>query len=78
MTTKATLYLDSQMYKTLKLRAVETGETISALMNEALQAQLSEDLEDITTIRSRLAKKERPLSYEAALQQLKLNGTLSR
>jgi hypothetical protein len=76
MTTKATLYLDSQMYKTLKLRAVETGETISALMNEALQAQLSEDLEDITTIRSRLAKKERPLSYEAALQELKLNGTL--
>ena len=41
MTTKATLYLDSTMYKTLKMRAVETGQTISSLMNEALQAQLS-------------------------------------
>ncbi len=76
MTTKATLYLDSDMYKTLKLRAVDTGQSISSLMNEALQAQLNEDLEDITSIRSRLAKKEQPLSYEAALKELQQNGTL--
>lgn len=76
MTTKATLYLDSKMYKTLKLRAVETGQTISGLMNEALQAQLNEDLEDISTIRARLVRKETPLSYEAALHELKIDGTL--
>jgi hypothetical protein len=76
MTTKATLYLDSKMYMTLKLRAVETGQSISALMNEALQAQLSEDLEDIQAIRSRLAKKETPLSYEAALLELQNNGSI--
>lgn len=76
MTTKATLYLDSKMYKALKMRAVETGQSISGLMNDALQAQLAEDLDDITTIRSRLAKKETPLSYEAALQELKLSGVL--
>lgn len=76
MTTKATLYLDSDMYKTLKLRAVDTGQSISSLMNEALQAQLNEDLEDITSIRNRLAKKEQPLSYEAALKELQQNGTL--
>lgn len=76
MVTKATLYLDSDMYKTLKLRAVETGQSISALMNEALQAQLGEDLEDIEAIRSRLAKKEIPLSYEAALLELKSNGSI--
>jgi plasmid stability protein len=76
MTTKTTLYLDSDMYKTLKLRAVETGQSVSALMNEALQAQLNEDLEDITTIRGRMARKETPLSYEAALRELKHAGTL--
>lgn len=76
MTTKATLYLDSQLYKTLKLRAVESGESISALMNEALQAQLSEDYEDIEAIRTRLANGEQPLSYEAALKELKKNGTI--
>lgn len=76
MTTKATLYLDSTMYKALKMRAVETGQTISGLMNEALQAQLAEDLEDITAIRSRLAKKEAPLSYETALKELQASGLL--
>lgn len=76
MTTKATLYLDSEMYKTFKLRALETGQSVSALLNEAMQAQLSEDLEDITSIRSRLAKKEKPLSYEAALEELKHAGLI--
>jgi hypothetical protein len=76
MTTKATLYLDSTMYKALKMRAVETGQTISGLMNEALQAQLAEDLDDITSIRLRLAKKETPLSYEAALKELRASGQL--
>lgn len=76
MTTKATLYLDSTMYKALKMRAVETGQTISGLMNEALQAQLAEDLDDITTIRTRLVKQETPLSYEAALKELQASGQL--
>lgn len=76
MTTKATLYLDSTMYMTVKLRAVETGQSISALINDALQAQLAEDLEDINTIRGRLAKKEQPLSYEQALKELKARGTI--
>ncbi len=58
------------------MRAVETGQSISGLMNDALQAQLAEDLDDITTIRSRLAKKETPLSYESALQELKASGVL--
>ncbi len=64
------------MYRTIKLRAVETGQSISSLINEALQAQLSEDLEDITSIRKRRAARERPLSYEAALKALQHNGTL--
>jgi len=76
MTTKATLYLDSTMYKTLKMRAVETGQTISGLMNEALQAQLAEDLDDITTIRTRQSKRETPLTYEAALKELQNSGKI--
>lgn len=76
MTTKATLYLDSTKYKTFKLRAVETGQSISSLMNEAMDAQLTEDLEDISSIRSRLSKSEEPLSYQRALQELKNDGLL--
>jgi hypothetical protein len=76
MTTKATLYLDTTMYQTLKLRAVETGQTLSALMNEALQAQLSEDLNDITSIRERRSLREVPLSYDDALKELRDGGIL--
>jgi predicted DNA-binding protein len=76
MITKATLYLDTSMYQTLKLRAVETGQTLSALMNEALKAQLSEDLEDITSIRERRSLRETPLSYDEALKELKNGGIL--
>jgi len=76
MTTKTTLYLDSKLYKTLKLRAVESGQSVSSLMNDALQAQLSEDLADINNIRQRRSRKERPLSYEAALKELQRNGQI--
>lgn len=76
MTTKATLYLDSNMYKAFKMRAVETGQSISALMNEALQAQLAEDAADIKAIHSRQSKREIPVSYEAALKELQENGVI--
>lgn len=64
------------MYKTLKMRAAETGQTISGLMNETLQAQLAADLDDIQAIQSRLANKETPLSYEAALKELQTSGVI--
>lgn len=76
MTTKATLYLDSEMYKTFKLQAVETGQSVSSLLNEAMHAQLNEDLEDIRSIRTRLAKREKPISFEVALEELKQNGLI--
>ena len=76
MTTKATIYLDSDMYKTFKLRAVEAGQSVSSLLNEAMRSQLDEDFDDINSIRSRLAKKEKPLSYETALKELKDAGII--
>ena len=76
MATKATLYLDSTMYKTMKLRALESNQSVSSLINDALQAQLAEDLEDISVIRERLAKNEKPLDYEQALIELQKNGVI--
>ncbi|MGH7233899.1 MAG: CopG family transcriptional regulator [Candidatus Saccharimonadales bacterium] len=76
MTTKATIYLDSDMYRTFKLRALETGQSVSSLLNDAMEAQLSEDLEDISSIRSRLSKKEKPLSYDTALKELRNAGLI--
>ena len=75
-TTKATLYLDEKMYKTFKLRAVETGYSVSSLMNDALQAQLAEDYADIKTVRARLKSKDKPLGYEEALEELRKNDVI--
>lgn len=76
MTTKATLYLDEKMYKTVKLRALETNQSVSALMNEALQALLAEDQSDIASIRERQKSKETPLTYETALKELQRDGVI--
>lgn len=76
MTTKATIYLDTDLYKTFKLRAVDAGQSVSSLLNDAMKAQLNEDLEDISSIRSRLAKKDKALSYETALEELKNEGLI--
>ncbi len=76
MTTRVTLSFETVLYQTLKLRAAETGQTLSALMNEALQAQFSEDLEDITSLRKRRALRETPLPYEVVLKELQGSGSL--
>lgn len=76
MTTKATLYLDTDLYKTLKLRAVESRQAVSTLVNDALQAQLAEDFADIASINKRLSKNEQPISYESALKELAQNGLI--
>lgn len=76
MNTKATLYLDTTMYRTLKVRAAETGQTISAIMNDALKAQLAEDMDDIAAIHDRLQMRETAISYEAALTELRARGII--
>ena len=44
---KATLYLDDSVHQALRVKAAETRQTMSDLVNEAVKALLREDLEDI-------------------------------
>ncbi len=76
MTTKATIYLNEKMYKTAKIRAIETNQSVSAIMNEALQALLYEDLSDINSIRKRKGQNQKSISYDQALTELKNNGII--
>jgi len=45
--TKITLNLEDTILKALKLKATETNQSMSELVNDALKASLQEDLEDI-------------------------------
>ena len=71
---KATLYLDESVHKALRLKSVETRQSMSELANDALKAALLEDLEDIEDWKKR--RKEKTISYGELLSQLKEDGTI--
>lgn len=71
---KATLYLDDSIHQALRLKAAETRQSMSDLVNDALSVLLSEDLEDIADWKER--RNEKPIGYAEFLQQLKNDGTI--
>lgn len=71
---KATLYLDEVVHNALRIKAAETRQSMSELVNDALKAALREDLEDISDWKTR--KKEKTVSYDELLSQLQADGTI--
>lgn len=71
---KATVYLDDDLHQALRLKAAETRESMSELVNEAVRAVLSEDLEDLEDWKKR--RNEEPIAYEKFLKQLEADGTI--
>ncbi len=71
---KATLYLDETVHNALRIKAAETRQSMSDLVNDALKAALREDLEDISDWKVR--KKEKTVSYDELLSQLQADGTI--
>ena len=73
-TTRATIYLDKEMHKALRLKAAETHRSISEIVSDAVREALREDEEDLAALRARAH--EKPITYEALLKKLKADGTL--
>jgi hypothetical protein len=73
-TMRATVYLDPELHKALRLKAVETSKSLSKLVNDAIKESLAEDVEDITAFEER--GKEPLISYEAMIKRLKKNGRI--
>ena len=71
---KATLYLEENVHKALRLKAAETRQSMSDIVNDALKASLSDDLEDIQDIKIRRA--EKTVGFEEFLGQLKKDGVI--
>jgi hypothetical protein len=74
LTKRATVYLDPQLHKILKLKAAETSVSISQIIDEALRKELAEDAEDLKVFQDRA--KEPTISYEKVLAQLKRDGKI--
>jgi predicted transcriptional regulator len=71
---RATVYLDPELHKALRLKAVETTQTISKLVNDAIKESLAEDAEDIAAFEERA--QEPLISYDAMIKRLKKDGRI--
>jgi len=73
---KATLYLNDNIHKALRMKAAETSRSMSDLVNDALEASLLEDLDDIEEWRER--RNDPRVGFEDFVRQLKQDGILQR
>jgi predicted transcriptional regulator len=73
-TKRATVYLDPELHKALRLKAVVTSRSISELVNNAIREALAEDAEDIAAFEERSG--EPLISYDEMVKRLKRDGRI--
>jgi hypothetical protein len=71
---RATVYLDADLHRALRVKAAETDQSISDLINNAVRLNLTEDAEDLTAYRTR--SKEPSINLEKVLSDLRRRGKL--
>ena len=71
---RATIYLDPNLHRALKIKAAETSTSISELVSDAVRQSLSEDAEDLAAFEQRAG--EPLISYEDMLKRLKRDGRI--
>ena len=71
---RATVYFDPEIHRALRLKAAETGRSMSDLVNEAVQLSLAEDADDLAAFVDRV--NEPNLPYEAVVKDLKRRGKI--
>ncbi len=74
LTKRATVYLDPDLHKALRLQSVETSQSVSELINSAVRHELAEDLDDLATFDAR--EKEPTVEFESFVKGLKRDGIL--
>ena len=74
LTKRATVYFEPDIHHALRVKAANTHQSISEVVNEAVRLALREDQEDLSAFEERVA--EPTLSYEALLKDLKSHGKL--
>jgi metal-responsive CopG/Arc/MetJ family transcriptional regulator len=71
---RATVYLDPELHKALRLKAVETSQSVSELVNKAIREALSEDVDDLTAFEERAG--EPLISYDEMIKRLRRDGRI--
>jgi len=71
---RATVYLDLELHKALRLKAVETSRSVSELVNDAVRESLAEDAEDIQAFEERAG--ESLIAYDEMIKRLRRDGRI--
>jgi hypothetical protein len=69
-----TIYFEPEIHRTLRVKAAETGQSLSELFNQAVRLFLAEDAEDMAAFAER--RHEPNLPFEDVLKDLRLCGKL--
>ena len=73
-TKRATIYLDPDLHKALRLKAVETSRSVSELVNAAVREALAEDADDIAAFEERSG--EPLIAYDDMVKRLRRDGRI--
>ena len=74
LTKRATVYLDPGIHHILKVKALETEQSVSDIIHDALLHELAENQEDLNAFKERA--KEPAISFETLLKKLKADGKI--
>jgi len=71
---RTTITINDTVFRALKMRAVESDESVSKLVEDAVKYQILEDLEDIEDAKVR--ENEPSSSFDNLVSQFKAEGLL--
>lgn len=71
---RTTITINDKLFRSLKLRAVQSDKSISAIIEDAVKYQILEDLEDIEDAQKRNDETEH--SFDELVKQYKAEGLL--
>jgi plasmid stability protein len=71
---RATIYIDPEIHRALRVKAAETSTSMSDLVNDAVKASLAEDAEDLSAFEEKAG--DRLVGYEEMVKKLKKDGLI--
>jgi hypothetical protein len=71
---RSTIYLESALHRALRIKAVHTCRSMSALVNDAVRTAFREDHEDLAVFEERA--EEPTITYEELLKDLRAHGKI--
>jgi hypothetical protein len=71
---RATVYLEPELHKALRLKAIETSASVSELINIAVRESIAEDSDDFAAFAAR--SKEPLIGYDEMVKKLKKDGRI--